>query len=73
MSICNHVSRNCSAAKSLARENIFEVLLQNVIQQNKFYYISQSYDGIKKCCFKINLRRFYLDSPDCVVVNVQVL
>lgn len=45
MLICNHVSRNCNAIKSLARENIFEVLLQNMMQQNPFYYILQSSDG----------------------------
>lgn len=69
MPICNHVSRNCNAIKSLARENIFKFLLQNLIQQNTFYYILQSYDGIKKCYFKINLISFYLKkknaSPNC--------
>lgn len=47
MSTCNRVSRNCNAVKSLARENIFEVLLQSMMPQNKFYYILQSYDGIR--------------------------
>lgn len=48
MLICNHVTRNCNAMKRrkkrLSRENIFEVL-QNMMQQNTFYYIFQCSDG----------------------------
>ena len=47
MTLFNHVPGKCSGIKSLAREDIFEVFLLNTMQQNNFYYVLQSNDGIR--------------------------